>query len=128
MPRPASVIQIRHRPDPNSAYFQVVRVPDGKAGPLADGVPDPVGFPVDGWPDKALLPGLRWYLEEFLNYPFDPETTHADLVLKALRRWGEQAFDALFGGRNVGGWFDAATRGDYADLHLQVVSDDPAVL
>jgi tetratricopeptide (TPR) repeat protein len=128
MPRPVPVLQIRHLPDAAAVHFQVVRLPDGKAGPVVGGVPDPVGFPVEGWPDKGLLPGLRWYLEQFLDYPFDPETTHAELVLKALRRWGEMAFDALFGGRDAGGWFDAATRGDYADLHLQIVSDDPAVL
>jgi tetratricopeptide (TPR) repeat protein len=123
------ILQIRHLPDSaDPARFQVLRLSDGKTGPATEGVPNPVGFPIDGWPGVSLLRGLCWYLENFLDYPFDPETTHAELVQKALKRWGEQAFDALFGTRETGGWFDAATGQDYADLHLQIVSDDPAVL
>jgi hypothetical protein len=81
------ILQIRHLPDSvNPARFQVVRLSDGKTGQATDRVPNPVGFLVEGWPDKTLLPGLRWYLEKFLDYPFDPETTHAELVQKALRR------------------------------------------
>ena len=36
---------------------------------------------------------LRWYLEQFLDYPFRPETDHAGHVLDALRAWGTQAFN-----------------------------------
>ena len=69
-----------------------------------------------------MVPGV------FLNYPFPPETDHADRVLKALRDWGEQAFQALFGDRAAGRMFDAATADDYSRLHLQISSDDPQVL
>jgi tetratricopeptide (TPR) repeat protein len=122
------ILQIRQVPDSDPARFLVQRLSDGKMSREAVEVPSPVGFPVEGWPGVALLPGLKWYLEQFLDYPFDPETTHAELVQRALRRWGEQAFDALFDTREAGGWFDAATEAAYADLHLQIVSNDPAVL
>jgi hypothetical protein len=105
-----------------------VRLSDGKAGPVTGGVPNPVGFPVEGRPNTLLLPGLRWYLEEFLDYPFDPETKHAELVQAALRRWGEQAFAALFNTRETGGWLNEAKKKGYANLHLQIVSNDPGVL
>ena len=49
-------------------------------------------------------------------------------MLAALRRWGEQAFDALFGSRSSGRMFDAATEGAYERLDLIVSSDDPRVL
>jgi hypothetical protein len=122
------ILQIRHVAASSPACFQVQRLSDGKMGAVTEGVPSPVGFPIEGWPDKALLPGLQWYLEHFLDYPFDPETRHAELVQKALKRWGELAFDALFDTRETGGWLDAAKMKAYADLHIQVVSDDPGVL
>jgi len=71
---------------------------------------------------------LQWYLETFLDYPFPPETNHAERVLDSLKRWGEQAFENLFGGRAAGRMFDAATSEDYARLHLQISSDDPRIL
>src|SRR5207253_3186988 len=71
---------------------------------------------------------LQWYLETFLDYPFEPETGHAERVQTALRQWGEQAFAALFGSREAGRLFDAATEDDYARLHLTIASNDPAIL
>jgi len=122
------LLQIRHRADSDPATFQVLRLSDGQMGPVADAVPDPVTFPVECWPDKTLLPGLRWYLEDFLELPVGPYLDHARQVQSALARWGEQAFDSLFNNRVVGGWLDDAIASDYADLHLQIVSSDPGVL
>jgi hypothetical protein len=40
----------------------------------------------------------RWsYLEGFVDYPYPPETDHAERLRDALKAWGEQAFRALFG-------------------------------
>src|ERR1035438_5139973 len=47
---------------------------------------------------------LRWYLEHFLDYPFDREIGHAERVLDALQAWGTQAFNALFDRRDAGDW------------------------
>ncbi|HLN26349.1 MAG TPA: tetratricopeptide repeat protein [Gemmataceae bacterium] len=46
----------------------------------------------------------------------------------ALRAWGKQAFESLFGDRAGGRLFDGATSDAYIKLHLQISSDDPRVL
>jgi tetratricopeptide (TPR) repeat protein len=122
-----SVLVVRHQPGSDPPSFEVVRLRDGKASQPAV-LPSPFGFPVEGRPNSDLMRELQWYLEIFLDYPFPPETDHADRVLKALRDWGEQAFQSLFGDRAAGRMFDAATADDYSRLHLQISSDDPQVL
>ena len=64
---------------------------------------------------------LRWYLEEFLEYPFPPETNKADAVLVALKSWGTQAFNALFDRRDAPAWL-------LESEILQVQSDDATIL
>ena len=122
-----SVLVVHHQPGSDPPLFQVVRQRDSKASQPTV-VPSPFGFPVAGRPNSDLMRELQWYLETFLDYPFPPETDHAERVLKALRDWGEQAFQALFGDRAAGRMFDAATANDYSRLHLQISSDDPQVL
>ena len=126
-PLAEAVLVVRHQPGSTPPSFQVVRLRDGKASQPAV-LPPPFGFPVEGRPNSDLMHELQWYLEIFLDYPFPPETDHADRVLKALRDWGEQAFQSLFGDRSAGRMFDAATANDYSRLHLQISSDDPQVL
>jgi hypothetical protein len=89
-------IQIRHIEEIQPSLFQVVRLSDGKSTKPSP-VSSPVDFPVEGRPKSDLLKELRWYLEDFLEYPFSPETEHAERVLEALRKWGEAAFLSLFG-------------------------------
>ena len=122
-----AVLVVRHQPGSDPPSFEVVRLRDAKSSQPAM-LLSPFGFPVEGRPNSDLMHELQWYLEIFLDYPFPPETDHADRVLKALRDWGEQAFQALFGDRAAGRMFDAATANDYSRLHLQVSSDDPQVL
>ncbi len=118
---------IRHLEDTDPPQFEVQRLSDGKrAGPFKP--PPAAGYPVESRPDSDLLCELRWYLEDFLNYPFPPETDHAERVLKALRDWGEETFRVLFANRTGGRMFDAATAADYANLRLQISSDDPRIL
>jgi len=76
---------------------------------------------VEGHPNSPLMRELRWYLEQFLDYPFHPETDHADHVLDALRAWGTQAFNALFDRRDAGNWLAGSAI-------LQVRADDPHIL
>jgi hypothetical protein len=122
-----TTLTIRHVPGSAPVSFQVVRLRDGKTSqPIA--LKPPVGFPVEGRPASDLMAELQWYLEEFLNYPYSPETERAERILKALYDWGEQAFQALFDDRSAGRLFDAATAEDYSSLHLQISSDDPQVL
>jgi hypothetical protein len=117
---------LRHVPDSDPPRFYVERA-GGKSTPSV-AVASPVGFPVAGRTKSDLWRELRWYLEEFLGYPFSPETEHADRVLDALRAWGEQAFQALFGSRESGGMFDDAKAEGVENLLLQVWSDDAPVL
>ncbi len=122
-----TTLVIRHLPGSNPATFQLVRLRDDKKSrPVAPS--SPVGFPVEGRPNTDLMRELQWYFEAFLDYPFPPETDHADRVVKALRDWGEDAFRTLFDDRSAGRMFDAAIADDYSRLHLQISSDDPKVL
>ena len=92
---PDTTLIIRHLENSSPPKFEILRLPDGKrAGPFE--LPPAAGYPVEGRPDSDLLRELRWYLEDFLDYPFPPETDHADRVLKALKDWGEESFRALF--------------------------------
>jgi len=95
-----NTLVIRHVGNDETAQFQVARLADAKSGDPA-AVASPVGFPVEGRPHSDLRRELQWYLETFLAYPFPPETDHADRVLDALKAWGQQAFDALFGSGRV---------------------------
>jgi hypothetical protein len=81
---------IRHLPGSDPASFQVQRA-DGRVGEAVV-IAAPGSYPVAGRPQSNLLKELRWYLEDFLDYPFPPETEHAEQVQAALRQWGEGAF------------------------------------
>jgi tetratricopeptide (TPR) repeat protein len=101
--------------------------PDGRATRPGD-VPSPAGYPVPNRPDSSLLRELRWYLEEFLDYPFPPYTDRAAHMMTALRAWGREAFNALFEGRDQLQLFETAVAGGHHRLQLQVWSDDPEIL
>jgi hypothetical protein len=94
VPSTDTTLVIRHLPESNPESFQVMRLRDGKTTEAVS-PPSPHGFPVEDKPNSDLLRELQWYLEAFLDYPFPPETGHADRVLKALKDWGEQTFAAL---------------------------------
>ena len=118
---------IRHVEGSDPATFQVVRRPDGKStAPVT--VKSPFGFPVEGNPDTDLMRELRWYLEDFLAYPFDPNLDLAERAKEALRAWGTQAFTALFDTREGRRYYDAATAEGHDNLHLLVSADDPEIL
>jgi tetratricopeptide (TPR) repeat protein len=117
---------VRHVSGSDPARFQVTRLSDAKTVDC-DEVAPPTGFPVAGLANTSLMPELRWYLEEFLEYPFPPVTDRAEHVRDALRDWGKQAFEALFSGR-ADRWLVAATSEEYANLRLQIASDEPKVL
>ena len=122
-----ATLRIAHVAGSDPAAFKVVRLRDGKETPAAT-PPSPAGFPVQGRPNSDLLRELQWYLESFLDYPFYPETEHADRVLDALRKWGEEAFSALFHAHAASRLFEAHAASDYSALHLQIASDDPRIL
>ncbi|MBL8232569.1 MAG: tetratricopeptide repeat protein [Bryobacterales bacterium] len=104
----------------NSRTFQLTRAADAKPTTPVE-IPSPYEFPVANRPNSNLMAELRWYLESFLDYPYHPETVHAENVLDSLKAWGTQAFNALFDRRDAGTWLAAATS-------LQIRSDDPRIL
>jgi hypothetical protein len=91
-----------------SGEFQVTRTSEFKTSKPVK-VPSPYAWAVEGRPKSSLMAELQWYLEQFLGYPFPPETEHAERILDALRRWGEAAFEALFGNLSGGSLFQGAT-------------------
>src|SRR5208282_3229759 len=122
-----NTLLIRHVESGDPPKFQAICPQDARSTETV-AIPSPVGFPVEGRPNSDLMRELRWYLEGFLNYPFPPETEHAERVRDALRRWGVEAFNKLFGDRRGGEIFNDATREGYESLHLLISSDDPQVL
>jgi len=121
-----NTLVIRHIPDTEPPQFQVARGDQKSAKPVE--VASPFGFPVKSRPNSDLIQELRWYLEEFLDYPFEPNTDRARHVLAAMETWGKKAFNDLFDTRDAGGMFDTATKGGYKNLCLQVMSDDADIL
>jgi tetratricopeptide (TPR) repeat protein len=118
---------IIHHTGSSPDRFELQRASDSKRIQSVE-IPSPDSFPVQGRPDSNLSKELRWYLEEFLDYPFDPYIDLADRVLKSLQNWGETAFNALFGSREGGKMLDDAIKNGYENLHLQISSDDPRIL
>jgi len=122
-----STLLIRHLENSDPPRFQVVRAADVKATDPAP-VPDPLRLPLPERPDTPLGAELRWYLEEFLEYPFPPQIERAETVQAALQGWGEQAFTTLFGSGLGRDFYSDAARQGLEQLHLQIASDDPGIL
>ena len=120
MPAPQPALAIEHVDGSSPAAFKLTRLADGKSLNAVE-IGSPYEFQVEGHPNSNLMRELRWYLEQFLDYPFHPETDHAEHVLDALRAWGTQAFNALFDRRDAGDWL-------YNSSILQVRADDPHIL
>jgi tetratricopeptide (TPR) repeat protein len=119
MPSPVT-LAIAHVEGSSPPAFTLTRLPEGKlAAPVT--IFSPYTFGLESQPNSNLMEQLRWYLEHFLDYPFDPEIGHANHVLDALQAWGTQAFNALFDRRDADKWL--------ADSEiLQIRSDDPHML
>ncbi len=88
----------------------------------------PTGFPVAGAEVGDLRHELRWYLEQFLDYPFPPATERAKAAEDALKAWGRQAFDALFSAGRARDLYRDARGTDDKLLRLLILADDPLVL
>ena len=121
-----SKLIIQHITNTDPAQFQVVRATDAKSAPPTL-IPSPVDFPVEGRPLSDLRTELTWYLEEFLDYPFSPETERAERILVSLSAWGREVFNALFADSRGSILFEAAVAEGLENVHLEIVSDDPTV-
>jgi len=119
---------IRHNPNTSPPTFQIE-----EKGTYNSTTTQPVSLqsPFEsqsGVPNISLMQGLQWYLEQFLSYPFPPDTDKKDKILQALEQWGIQIFDALFDNREAGMMYGRSISNGLQALKLQISSDDPAIL
>jgi tetratricopeptide (TPR) repeat protein len=75
------------------------------------------------------LTELRWYLEEYLRFPYGLEPEKAKQTEQKFQIWGQQLFELVFP-RTTKAWdfFQEATREGLDQCELNVSSDDPTVL
>ena len=119
----AETLIIRHEGD---LQFVVSRLEDGKiSSPITLEAPDSIQ--VEGRPNSHLLSDLRWYLEHFLDYPFEPHRDLAERIQRALGNWGRSTFERLFTGQPLL-WYDRIRNLGLPNLVLKIASDDPRVL
>jgi tetratricopeptide (TPR) repeat protein len=72
--------------------------------------------------DRAELERLRWYLEDYLEYPIDPAPKIAEQVEQRLVDLGRQLFDQVFQDREATRLWDRAEPG-LAGTRVEVVTD-----
>lgn len=117
---------IQHNVD---GSFNVIRfTPEFKSVPSSGPIVAPTEFPAGGTEGANLASELRWLLEKFLDWPFDPRTQQAERATVAMQAWGEAAFNALFDASKARDLYNAAISSGLASLRLIVSSDDPEVL
>ena len=46
--------------------------------------------------DSKVLADLRWYLEEYLRFPYGLQPENAKKIEQQLQAWGQQLFDLVF--------------------------------
>jgi len=79
--------------------------------------------------DSKVLDNLRWYLEEYLRFPYGLEPENAKKIEQQLQAWGQQLFDLVFrSSEKAREFFQEATRTGLDKCEISIVSDNPAVL
>jgi tetratricopeptide (TPR) repeat protein len=72
--------------------------------------------------DQGELERVRWYLEDYLEYPIDPAPMIAAQVEARLVDLGRELFGQVFGGREATRLWDRVEPG-LADTQVEVVTD-----
>ena len=112
---------IRHLP---AADGQPARVRVGyrtELGAQAQERETPFDFTVSD-DDRSLL---RWYLEEYLVFPWGEFRARAGKAEEAMRRLGKALFDAVFADRNTGALY-AHVADHLPETRVVIQADDPA--
>jgi tetratricopeptide (TPR) repeat protein len=79
--------------------------------------------------DTQALAELRWYLEEYLRYPYGIEPERAANTEQKFQVWGQQLFDLVFSRtQEAREFFQEATREGLEKCEIAIASDNPAVL
>jgi len=119
-------LQIRHIEQAKEPLFEIVRMSDGKHNKSVSLTPP--GEVMIGTHNTTLQHDLKWYLEKYLELPMDTYRTLAEDVQNALAKWGKETFNNLFDSGQVRDWYQEGRREGLANLHIKIVSDNPAVL
>lgn len=79
--------------------------------------------------NEETLGELRWYLEEYLRFPYGIEPEKAAKVEQKFQVWGQQLFELVFrGSEKAREFFQEATRERLEYCEIGITSDDPNVL
>ena len=79
--------------------------------------------------NKQALTDLRWYLEEYLRFPYGIFPDEAAKIEQKLQTWGEQLFNLVFrSSEKAREFFQAATYDGLHNCELAITSDDFAIL
>ncbi|MDY7021357.1 MAG: tetratricopeptide repeat protein, partial [Cyanobacteriota bacterium] len=88
---------------------------------------DPVSFQHPF--DQQALTDIRWYLEEYLRFPYGIYPDQATQIENQFQVWGKQLFELIFRSTERGrDFFQEATRAGLDDCELGIISDNPTVL
>ncbi|TMR25543.1 tetratricopeptide repeat protein, partial [Nonomuraea zeae] len=88
-------------------------------------LPERVGEPVElAWPlDDEALEDLRWYLEDYLRYPYAVYSDRGSDIAERLPDWGKSLFFAIFGSAAARAAYAAVrARGNAVELVFQSAS------
>ncbi len=119
---------VQHVPKSKRPAFTVIRCDPSDTTPDVAKITPPEEFGTKELPGSHLRRELRWYLEQFLDYPFPPNTDRADRVTQVLQAWGTHAFQALFLGGKARDWYHDAVRDGTEHLQLRIIANEPTVL
>jgi hypothetical protein len=79
--------------------------------------------------DTQVLAELRWYLEDYLRYPYGIEPERAANIEQKFRDWGQQLFTLVFSRtEEAQEFFQEAIREGLEKFEIAIASDNPAVL
>jgi len=79
--------------------------------------------------DEQALADLRWYLEEYLRWPYGIFPDNAAKIEQKFQDWGEQLFELVFrSSEKAREFFQAATYEGLHQCELVITSDSPEVL
>lgn len=79
--------------------------------------------------DEQALVDLRWYLEEYLRFPYGLAADNAEKIEQKLQTWGEQLFELVFrSSEQARQFFQAATYEGLNQCELVITSDSSEVL
>jgi tetratricopeptide (TPR) repeat protein len=88
-------------------------------------IPVPFAHPFD----EAALTDLRWYLEEYLSYPYGLEPEKAKKIEGQMQKWGQALFTVVFDtDAKSRQFFQAAVASGLDNCNLSIVCDEPSIL